>query len=89
VVEHLQVVVARVEHLAGQAVVEDQPSENRSLRASTACPRACSGDMKLALPLTTPVCVRLTRSFDFTMPKSDSFTSPASDTRMLPVAMSR
>ena len=57
--------------------------------ASTGWPRACSGDMKFALPLTMPTCVRLTRSFDFTMPKSASFTSPASDTMMLPGAMSR
>jgi len=50
------------------------PSENRSLRGSTTRPRACSGDMKVALPFTMPARVCDVRRFDLTMPKSDSFT---------------
>ncbi len=60
-----------------------RPSENRSARASTSSPRACSGDMKLTLPFTTPCWVRVTRPSAFTMPKSNSFTSPRAVTRML------
>ena len=64
-------------------------SEKRSLRASTSCPRACSGDMKLVLPLTMPTCVCVERPRALTMPKSNSFTSPSSDIMMLPAETSR
>ena len=35
------------------------PNENTSVRASSGSPRACSGDMYEAVPITMPVLVRL------------------------------
>ncbi len=65
------------------------PSENRSERASTLSPRACSGDMNDTFPFTTPASVRDTRPVALTMPKSRSFTSPRAVTMTLPGEMSR
>ena len=45
--------------------------------------------MKFALPLTIPICVWLTRRFDFTMPKSASFTSPWNEIITFPADTSR
>ena len=66
------------------------PSENRSDRPSTASPRACSGDMYAAVPMTAPgldvvgdaTTVReadllSSGSPPLANPKSSSFTDPA------------
>ena len=57
-----------------------------SVRASTSCPRACSGDMYAAVPTTTPASVFSTRcvlsapaisavdTASFASPKSSTFT---------------
>ena len=48
-----------------------------SLRASTPLPSACSGEKYAAVPMTAPVCVRLSSVFTArAMPKSVTFTSP-------------
>ena len=51
------------------------PRENRSLRASSSCPSACSGDMLAGVPKTCPGAVSCDAGC-FAMPKSMSFGSP-------------
>ena len=60
-----------------------------SVRASTSCPRACSGDMYAGVPTTTPASVFSTacvclgvgdlrrRGASFASPKSSTFTNPS------------
>ena len=72
------------------------PNENRSDRASTGSPRACSGDMYGAVPRIAPGVEVVTdgasatepalpssRSTPFANPKSSSFTNPVAVTLML------
>lgn len=71
------------------------PSENRSDRASTGSPRACSGDMYAAVPMIAPgldVVVEVVTASEaarlsswstpLATPKSSSFTRPESVTLM-------
>ena len=65
-----------------------EPSENRSVRASTERPRACSGDMNIGVPKNWPVDVSWTAS-SLAMPKSMIFGSPESWIMMFAGLMSR
>jgi hypothetical protein len=53
-----------------QSVYSTLPRLNRSLRASSASPRACSGDMYKGVPAITPDCDRLASSAARASPKS-------------------
>jgi hypothetical protein len=69
------------------------PAEYRSLRASTGCPAACSGDMYSGVPKSEPVrvdpsvSVRSGRSL--AMPKSNTLACPPGVTKMLSGLRSR
>ncbi len=81
------------------------PSENRSERASTARPRACSGDMKSRLPVISPVTAwpagavstpspwlptgPTRRRPAWAIPKSSSLAWPVREMRMFSGVMSR
>ena len=67
-----------------------QPTAYTSLRASTASPRACSGDRYWAVPMTAAVCVTFWPSPSaLAMPKSMTFTAPARLIMMLAGLTSR
>ena len=67
-----------------------RPAQNRSARASTGSPRACSGAMYCGVPAMTPLCVRLASSIARARPKSVSLTrSMQFSSRMFAGLMSR
>ena len=64
------------------------PQANRSLRASTRCPKNCSGDMYEGVPSTVPAWVSSEVSVR-AMPKSAILTRPSPSMIKLPGLMSR